>query len=190
VTFLQEEKLDPRQKRTRRLIFDSFLELMKEKQFDAITVQDITERATINRATFYDHFNDKYALMEFAFRVGFHQTLMRNRLDDAPCTDQNLALLISATCEFLLEFRGRCSPSNSDLDSRCEIQITNQLQEILLVWLAEQPAREMRASVTSWAIYGAAVHWKKVYRQMTLSEYVQQVIPMINEAMNAEVAKT
>lgn len=184
--FIHEEKLDPRQKRTRRLILDAFLELIEEKPFDHVTVQDVTERATINRATFYDHFTDKFALMEFAFRNGFQQMLMKHRLDDAPCTGANVALLIAATCEFLQQFqKGHCSTVATGFDSRFEIQITTQLQEILLHWLEDEPLREMRASVASWAIYGAAVHWKKVHRQMTLDEYIQQVMPIISEAINA-----
>ena len=53
---------DPRVKRTRKLLQDALLELLAEKSFDAITVQDIAERSTINRATFYAHFVDKYDL--------------------------------------------------------------------------------------------------------------------------------
>ena len=56
-----EQKLDPRVKRTRGLLLKSFGDLLAEKSFDAITVQDIAERSTINRATFYAHYVDKYA---------------------------------------------------------------------------------------------------------------------------------
>ena len=34
------------------------------KPFDEISVQDIAEAATVNRATFYDHYTDKYSLLE------------------------------------------------------------------------------------------------------------------------------
>ncbi|MBI4304912.1 MAG: TetR family transcriptional regulator, partial [Chloroflexi bacterium] len=44
---------DPRVKRTRKLLHDAFDSLLSEKSFEAITVQDIAERATVNRATFY-----------------------------------------------------------------------------------------------------------------------------------------
>ncbi|RXZ82103.1 TetR/AcrR family transcriptional regulator [Paenibacillaceae bacterium] len=55
---------DPRIKRTLNLIRDAFISLMDEKGFDQITVQDITKRAEINRATFYRHYQDKYDLLE------------------------------------------------------------------------------------------------------------------------------
>jgi len=55
---------DPRIKRTLNLIRDAFISLMDERGFDQITVQDITKRAEINRATFYRHYQDKYELLE------------------------------------------------------------------------------------------------------------------------------
>jgi AcrR family transcriptional regulator len=45
-------KLDPRVVRTRQLLRDALVSLIAEKGFDALTVQDIADRATLNRATF------------------------------------------------------------------------------------------------------------------------------------------
>ncbi|WP_442601024.1 TetR/AcrR family transcriptional regulator [Paenibacillus sp. KN14-4R] len=56
--------LDPRMKRTLLVIRDAILSLMEEKSFEQITVRDITERAQINRATFYLHYQDKFDLLE------------------------------------------------------------------------------------------------------------------------------
>ncbi|MBI1281702.1 MAG: TetR family transcriptional regulator [Anaerolineaceae bacterium] len=55
--------IDPRKLRTRQLIRAAFLELIHEKGFDAVSIQDITDRATLNRATFYLHYKDKHDLM-------------------------------------------------------------------------------------------------------------------------------
>lgn len=57
-------QIDPRIKRTLKLIRDALILLMDEKGFDHITVQDITERAEINRATFYRHYQDNYDLLD------------------------------------------------------------------------------------------------------------------------------
>lgn len=57
-------QLDPRIKRTLLLIRDALLSLMDEKGFDHITVRNITERAEINRATFYLHYQDKHDLLQ------------------------------------------------------------------------------------------------------------------------------
>jgi len=57
------KKLDPRVIRTRQLLRDALVSLIAEKGFDAITVQDIADRATLNRATFYLHYQDKHDLL-------------------------------------------------------------------------------------------------------------------------------
>jgi AcrR family transcriptional regulator len=56
-------KTDPRVKRTRQMLLEALLELVKEKNFQDITVQDIADKAGINRTTFYLHFMDKYDLI-------------------------------------------------------------------------------------------------------------------------------
>ena len=59
-----EKRLDPRIKRTRSLLKTALLNLIDETGFDAITVRDLTDRAEINRATFYQHYLDKFDLLE------------------------------------------------------------------------------------------------------------------------------
>lgn len=53
------DKLDRRSQRTRRLLSEAFVELLREKGYSAITVSDIIERANIGRSTFYSHYRDK-----------------------------------------------------------------------------------------------------------------------------------
>ena len=50
--------------RSRRLIHQAFLELLREKPFEKITVTDIVKRADINRSTFYAHYPDVRGLVE------------------------------------------------------------------------------------------------------------------------------
>lgn len=56
-------KTDRRIQRTRQLLRDSLMALIIEKGYDSITVQDITDRANVARATFYLHFTDKDDLL-------------------------------------------------------------------------------------------------------------------------------
>src|SRR5512143_406333 len=62
------KKLDPRVVRTRQMLRDALVALIAEKGFDALTVQDIAERAKLNRATFYLHYHDKQDLLENSLR--------------------------------------------------------------------------------------------------------------------------
>lgn len=61
---MKENTIDRRIVRTKKALRDALTELMKEKNFDEITVSDLTTRADINRGTFYLHYRDKYDLLE------------------------------------------------------------------------------------------------------------------------------
>lgn len=56
-------KKDPRVIRTRRLLKQALIELMEEQAFEEIKVQDISNRATVKRVTFYLHYKDKNELL-------------------------------------------------------------------------------------------------------------------------------
>ena len=60
---LSREPTD-RSRKTRRLLGEALLQLALEKGMDQVTVRDITQRAGLDRSTFYLHFRDKRALLE------------------------------------------------------------------------------------------------------------------------------
>src|SRR5258708_26976541 len=104
---------DPRVRRTRKLLQDALLELLAEKSFDAITVQDIAERSTINRATFYAHFVDKYDLFAAYSREWFRQTLHQELPEGAAFSRANLQVVILATMQALAEMDDHCRPTEA-----------------------------------------------------------------------------
>ena len=55
---------DRRVIRTKKEIKETFISLLEEKNFEKISVRDLTERAGINRGTFYLHYLDKYDLLD------------------------------------------------------------------------------------------------------------------------------
>ncbi|MEQ8699441.1 MAG: TetR/AcrR family transcriptional regulator, partial [Bauldia litoralis] len=63
----QARKVDRRVARTRRLLRDALIGLMKTTPWDRISVQQICDRADVARSSFYAHFNNKHELREFSF---------------------------------------------------------------------------------------------------------------------------
>ena len=61
------EKIDLRVVKTKKILFDTLLKLMKKKNFEKIKIADICEEALINRSTFYAHYEDKYELLMALF---------------------------------------------------------------------------------------------------------------------------
>ena len=61
---MTDQKVDRRIQRTRQLLEDALIDLILEKGYDKITVQNIVDQANVGRSTFYSHFLDKDELME------------------------------------------------------------------------------------------------------------------------------
>lgn len=58
-----KEKTDLRIVKTKKILFNSLLNIMKIKNFEKIKVSDICDEALVNRSTFYAHYDDKYELL-------------------------------------------------------------------------------------------------------------------------------
>lgn len=69
--------MDRRIRRTRKLLSQALLSLVLEKSFDQITVQDITDEADLNRATFYKHFGSKEELLAVSLSAYFEELTKR-----------------------------------------------------------------------------------------------------------------
>jgi AcrR family transcriptional regulator len=186
-----DEKLDPRVKRTRGLIEQAFTDLLGEKDFQSITVQDITERAEVNRATFYAHFPDKYALLEHVIRQSFRQELKKRTLSACHFSDGNLQALLVTVCEFIAQSHARCKASENQFESLVETQVKQQIRELLERWLQEIGSEidpQIAATATSWAIYGLALHWSRDKHHPSAEEYADQILPLI--ATNLRLKET
>ncbi|MBO1510321.1 TetR/AcrR family transcriptional regulator [Metabacillus bambusae] len=57
-------RVDRRVQKSQEAIKNAFIELLSENSFDHITIQDISDRANVGRRTIYDHYMDKYDLLE------------------------------------------------------------------------------------------------------------------------------
>lgn len=60
---MSEKRIDRRIKKTQRSLHEALMELIQEKRYDKITVQDIIDRADVGRSTFYSHYLDKEDLL-------------------------------------------------------------------------------------------------------------------------------
>jgi len=56
--------MDRRIPKTKEAILKAFVELLKEKKIEQITINEIADRANVNRGTIYLHYTDKYDLLD------------------------------------------------------------------------------------------------------------------------------
>lgn len=61
---MQEETQDRRIKRTKMLLQNALVDLMLEKAVGKISVKELTQKADVNRSTFYLHYLDIYDMLE------------------------------------------------------------------------------------------------------------------------------
>lgn len=61
-----KKKEDLRIIRTRKLLSNTILDMMETNSIEKISVIDLCNKAMVNRATFYAHFEDKYHLLDYA----------------------------------------------------------------------------------------------------------------------------
>ena len=182
---IEAEKLDPRVKRTRNLILRSFESLLSEKGFETISVQDVTDKAEINRATFYAHFPDKYALLDYSIQKMFMTEIEKRTLNVCSYSQDNLRNLILAVVEFLSHLHTGCAQPHQQFESLVEGTIKKQIFELLSYWLRKSNVpTEIPATVATWAIYGLASHYSHMKKRPALEKFVDEALPLV--AVNLE----
>ena len=179
---LQDEKEDPRVTRTRGLLEQAFMEVVAEKGFQSVSVQDITDKAGVNRATFYAHFADKYALLDHSIRMQFKQELEKRTLNVCTFSMENLRALIVTVCEFILTASSHCNPPSPQFESLMETQVKAQIQELVQNWIEKLDIHieaNIAATATSWAIYGLALEWSRDRKHIPVDDFAGNVLPLI-----------
>lgn len=147
------QRVDPRVTRTRKLIRDALVSLLAEKNFESITVQDIAGRATVNRATFYAHFTDKFALLDAMIREDFAEHLSA---DDPLGIGQTPGLLLAVgknTFAFVA-FHRQCK-----IDRDFEPQMQRSMEAQLTDFLSPRFGHCTAMLIAS-ALVGAAMSWR------------------------------
>ena len=175
-----DDKLDPRVIRTRGLILKSFEDLLTEKNFESVSVQDVTDKAQVNRATFYAHFPDKYALLDYSIQKMFMTEIEKRTLNVCSYSSDNLRNLILAVCEFLGRLHTSCAQPHHQFESLVEGTIKKQVFDLLSYWLRKSKLpTELPATVATWAIYGLASHYSHMKKRPALEKFVDEAFPLV-----------
>lgn len=186
---------DPRVQRTRKLLQEALVSLMAEKNFANITVQDIAERATLNRATFYAHFPDKFALMDHLVRETFRDEVQQRVGPSSAFTRERLHLLLITVCEFMGHFHGICGPTGPLMNPPLEAKVQDELYAYLLDWLQQHDqhpgaglvAPSVTAAVLSWAIFGTGIDWSRSDRSIPASRWARQTVTVLLHGVLAQL---
>ncbi|WP_201393358.1 TetR/AcrR family transcriptional regulator [Ktedonobacter sp. SOSP1-52] len=190
---------DPRVQRTRQLLLKAFMALVQEKRnIHSISIQEIAMRATVNRATFYAHFEDKYALMADWSREKFQRALANELPPSSSLQKETLHLLILAVFDFMALSRRYYRPSNRQFELLYEMTIQQELYDLLLRWLQQVPSEiplpeetiETTAQALSWAIFGPAAQWSGGDQSISKEVMAHHVLAIVVAGLSPVVTVT
>jgi AcrR family transcriptional regulator len=174
------ENTDPRVLRSRQMLMEALLRLLNRKEFDAISIQEIADEATLNRATFYLHYPDKNALLQAMTAARFSDLIARRGLSFTDC-DGALRAIALGVCDYLAETAG------------CPTQLAKMPLEGSIIPVVENIFEEgaekhgitpsadsrMLATTVAWAIFGAARRWHQTPNRIPAEEMAAKIEAMV-----------
>jgi AcrR family transcriptional regulator len=184
------ETVDPRIRRTRELLQQALEKLLDTKDLDKISVQEIADAATVNRATFYDHYTDKFALLECLVARRFHELLAKRQVSfDSGCSGA-LQALVLALCDYLT---GKREPPQDEPVRQFEPHMESAIIAVIRRMLLEgarkyRPqngaAPELIAATVGWAVYGAAKEWVQTPNRGAAEDMAETVTGLLGPILH------
>jgi AcrR family transcriptional regulator len=171
---------DPRILRSRHMLMEALAKLLTRKNFDDISIQEIADEATLNRATFYLHYPDKSALLQAMAAARFGELIARRGLSFTDC-DGALRAIALGVCDYLAETAG------------CPGQLAKMPLEGSIIPVVENMFRkgaadhamapgvdpELLATTAAWAIFGAARSWYQTADRIPAEEMAAKIEAMV-----------
>jgi len=174
------ENTDPRVLRSRQMLMKALLRLLARKEFDDISIQEIADEATLNRATFYLHYPDKNALMQAMTVARFRDLIARRGLSFTNC-DGALRAIALGVCDYLAETTGCPSQlTKMPLEGSIIPVVEGMFQEGAANHAAAPDAdRQLLATTVAWAIFGAARRWYQTPSRIPAEEMAAKIEAMV-----------
>src|SRR6202795_983101 len=101
----EAETTDPHIRRSRRMLMEALARLLIKKEFEDVSVQEIADEATLNRATFYLHYADKNTLLHAMTESRFRDLIERRSITFTDCKGALRAIALGV-CDYLAESTG------------------------------------------------------------------------------------
>src|SRR5271154_2065646 len=171
---------DPRILRSRRMLMDSLVRLLSKKEFEDISVQEIADEATLNRATFYLHYPDKNALLRAMTAERFRSLIARRGLSFTNC-DGALRAIALGVCDYLAETTG-CPGQLAKMPLEGSIiPVVEGMFQEGAAYHATPPGVDAKllATTAAWAIFGAARRWYQTPDRIPAEEMAAKIEAMV-----------
>src|SRR5450432_1297166 len=174
------ETTDPRILRSRRMLMEALVRLLTQKEFEDISIQEIADEATLNRATFYLHYPDKNALLQAMTAARFRDLIARRGVSFTDC-DGALRAIALGVCDYLAETTG-CPTQLAKMP--LEGSIIPVVEGMFLEGAAHREMApgadpKLLATTAAWAVFGAARRWYQTPDHIPAEEMAAKIEAMV-----------
>ncbi len=174
------EMMDPRIVRSRRMLMDSLAKLLRKKQFEDISVQEIADDATLNRNTFYLHYPDKIALLQAMTESRFRGLIEERGISLADCNGALRAVALGV-CDYLTELtncsvKGALIPLEGSIIPVVAGMFKEGADHHRLVPGVDAA---MLATTGAWAVFGAARLWHRTPDRIPAEQMAIRIEAMV-----------
>jgi len=172
---------DPRIVRSRRMLMEALAKLLMKKEFEDISVQEITEQATLNRATFYLHYPDKNALLQAMTQARFRDLIQRRGITFTDCKGALRAIALGV-CDYLAETTGcPAQLARAPLEGSIIPVVEDMFKEgVALHGSAPGVDAGLSATAAAWAVFGAARRWYQTPNRIPAEEMAAKIETMVS----------
>lgn len=171
---------DPRILRSRRMLMDSLARLLRMKDFEHISVQEIADEATLNRNTFYLHYGDKSALLKAMTESRFRDLIEKRGISFTDCSGALRAVALGV-CDYLTGLTN-CSVKAASIP--LESSIIPAIAEMFREGADHHSLMPgvdptLLAATGAWAVFGAARLWHQTLDRIPAEEMAAKIEAMV-----------
>ena len=166
------------------MLMEALAKLLTKKEFEDVSVQEIADEATLNRATFYLHYADKNALLHAMTESRFRDLIERRGITFTDCKGALRAIALGV-CDYLAESTG------------CPAQLSRMALEGSIIPIVEDTFKEglahrgmapgadasLRAATAAWAVFGAARRWFQTPNRIPTEEMAARIETMVSPVL-------
>lgn len=178
---------------TKQALANSLKEIMEEKPFRKITINDLVERCDLSRLTFYYHFKDKYDLMNWIYHTETAQFINKYYSFD------NWTEGLCALCYYMKENKRFYTNALKTTGQNSFPQYLLQYIRDLSLALVEERKGTQEIDNKKWefvvefcaiAVVGLIIKWSQNGMQEDPKEYIEQIKAIIDGSMLHELHKS
>jgi AcrR family transcriptional regulator len=170
--------------------------LLHEKDFEKVSVQDIAEKAALNRATFYDHYPDKFALLESMVHERFESLIVEHglRFDVCEGAIKRIALIV---CDFITDIGCDATKKRRQLEMHVQMAVIATIRQLFVegskrfhqarATVLDDRTLALVATSAAWAICGATNEWARTPDRGSADEVAEAIESIVAPMFSALV---